>query len=165
MDSLLVEVILRLGPIFLLLAVGFASGSWLEARHFSSIRERERMLRSFPAVTFEEVPPDWRVAGSGLVAGSAVVSLDYFKRFLASLRVLFGGRIRAFEPLLDRGRREAVLRMKEAALNAGYDAVINVRLETSRIANADGGGTAGVEMLAYGTALRLERRLGAGDAV
>lgn len=165
MDSLLLEVILRLGPIFLLLGLGFASGSWLEARHFASIRERERMLRSFPAVTFEEVPPDWRVAGCGLVAGSVVVSLDYFKRFLASLRTLFGGRIRALEPLLDRGRREAVLRMKEAALNAGYDAVINVRLDTSHIDNPESGGMSGVEILAYGTALRLERRLGAGDAV
>ena len=108
-----------------------------------------------PAITFEEPPADWRIDSSGLVAGNVVVSLDYFKRFAASLRVIIGGRVRAFEPLLDRGRREALLRMKQQASEQGFDAVINVRLETSRIANADGNTTAGVEMLAYGTGIRL----------
>ena len=65
-----------------------------------------------------------------------VVSLDYFKRFAAALRIIFGGRIKAFEPLMDRGRREAILRMKQDAVAAGYDAIINVRLATSRIAPA-----------------------------
>ena len=48
-----------------------------------------------------------------------------------------------------------MLRMKEAAVAAGHDAVINVRLETTRIANAraDGKGTAGMELVAYGTAI------------
>ncbi|MBT8092626.1 MAG: YbjQ family protein, partial [Gammaproteobacteria bacterium] len=55
-------------------------------------------------------------------------------------------------------RREAVLRMVESARQQGYDAVINVRLETSRLANSarDGKGTAGVEMLAFGTALKFK---------
>jgi len=80
----------------------------------------------------------------------------YFKRFLATLRALVGGRIKAYEPLLDRARREALLRMTEAAVSGGYDAVLNVRLETSRLASArqDGKGTAGVEMLAFGTAIK-----------
>jgi uncharacterized protein YbjQ (UPF0145 family) len=86
-----------------------------------------------------------------------VVSLDYFKRFAAALRIVFGGRIKAFEPLMDRGRREAILRMKEVAAAAGYDAIINVRLATSRIANASGSTTAGVELMAYGTGLKLRQ--------
>ena len=56
---------------------------------------------------------------------------------------------------MERGRREAILRMKEDARKAGYDAVINVRLETSRLADADGARTAGVEVIAYGTGLKL----------
>ena len=44
-----------------------------------------------------------------------VISLDHFKRFLAGLRALVGGRIRSYETLLDRARREALMRMKEAA--------------------------------------------------
>src|SRR5690606_29998946 len=100
--------------------------------------------------TFQEPPADWAVDGSGLVAGSVVVSLDYFKRFAAALRIILGGRIKSFEPLMERGRREAILRMKEDAQTAGYDAIINVRLETSRIANSDGSTTAGMELIAYG---------------
>jgi uncharacterized protein YbjQ (UPF0145 family) len=86
-----------------------------------------------------------------------VVSLDYFKRIIAGLRGIIGGRVKTYEPLLDRARREAVLRMIEDAKARGYDAVVNVRLETSRLASArkDGQGTAGVEMLAFGTAVTL----------
>ena len=88
------------------------------------------------------------------------MSLDYFKRVIAGLRAIIGGRIKTYEPLLERARREALLRMLEEARRAGMDAVINVRLETSRLANSrgDGEGTAGVEMLAFGTAVTLDRR-------
>lgn len=101
-------------------------------------------------------PPDWKAESSGLVSGSVVISLDYFKRFLAGLRALVGGRIKSYEPLLDRARREAILRMKEEARSRGYKAVFNVRLETSRLASSrrNGKGTAGVEIIAFGTGLK-----------
>jgi uncharacterized protein YbjQ (UPF0145 family) len=54
-----------------------------------------------------------------------------------------------------------MLRMIEDARRQGCDTIINVRLETSRIANATRPNyerLAGVEMLAYGTALKLRRR-------
>ena len=49
--------------------------------------------------------------------------------------------------------------MTEHAVAEGYDAVINVRLETSRLASSrgNGKGTSGVEMLAFGTAVKLVR--------
>ena len=102
----------------------------------------------------------WQVGEAALVTGSVVVSLDYFKRFIAGLRALIGGRIKTYEPLLDRARREALLRMKEEARDRGFDAIINVRLHTSRLANSrgNGEGTAGVEVLAFGTGLSLNRR-------
>ena len=150
-----VELLLPFAPRVFLLVLGLAAGTIAERRHFADIRTRESRFRTLPALTFSKPPSDWAIAGSGLAAGSVVVSLDYFKRFAASLRMIFGGRIKAFEPLLERGRREAILRMKEDAAAAGYDAIINVRLETSRIANADGSTTAGVELMAYGTGVKL----------
>lgn len=154
------DAVVRLGLPLAVIVLAYLVGSWLERRHFREIREREDALRTFPVTTFEALPANWRVGRSELVAGSVVVSLDYFKRIVAGLRGLVGGRIRTYEPLLDRARREAVLRMVETARNRKYDAVINVRLETSRLANAKGNGegTAGVEMLAFGTAVRLDRR-------
>ncbi len=156
----LISMVMNIGlPIFVLLLAYFI-GSFIEKVHFKSIRERESETQKFPVVTFDTMPEDWRVNGSDMVSGSIVVSLDYFKRVIAGLRSLIGGRIKTYEPLLDRARREAVLRMIEEARNQGYDAIFNVRLETSRLANArgNGKGIAGVEMLAYGTAVKFASR-------
>jgi uncharacterized protein YbjQ (UPF0145 family) len=95
------------------------------------------------------------VLDSELMSSSVVISADYFKRFLAGLRAIVGGRITAYEPLLDRARREAVLRVREHARARGYDALINLRLQTSPVASAFGRKeAAGMEVLAYGTAVR-----------
>ncbi len=146
----------------LLLAGAYLVGSIIEKKHFQSIRKREDGLHGIPVVSFDTMPEDWRVSSSDMVTGSIVISLDYFKRVIAGLRGLIGGRIKTYEPLLERARREALLRMTESAREQGYDAIFNVRLETSRLANAgrDGKGTAGVEMLAFGTAVKLASRIG-----
>ena len=146
----------------LILMIAYFIGSAIEKRHFANIRKREDDLHGFPVVSFDTMPDDWKVSSSNLVTGSIVISLDYFKRVIAGLRGLIGGRIKTYEPLLERARREALLRMTESAREQGYDAIFNVRLETSRLANAtrDGKGTAGVEMLAFGTAVKFASRIG-----
>ena len=146
-------------PLFILI-FAYLVGNFIEKTHFRQIRKREHALHGFPVTTFESLPTDWKVGRVEMVTGNVVVSLDYFKRIIAGLRSLIGGRIKTYEPLLERARREALLRMTEKAKQSGYDAVINVRLETSRLANArgNGNGTAGVEMLAFGTAVTLDRR-------
>ena len=140
-----------------MLLIAFFTGEWLERRHYKSIRSREGRWQRLPAISFRQTPVAWQVTDTGLVMGNTVVSVDYFKRFLAGLRKIFGGRVRSYETLLDRARRESLLRMKESAIESGYDAVVNVRLETSRLAssNRNGQGTAGVEILAFGTAVKL----------
>ena len=75
-----------------------------------------------------------------------------------------------FEPLLERARREALLRMKAIAHRRGYYTITNVRIETSPLASAlgNGKGTAGVEILAFGTAIALsdeKKALPAGSGV
>jgi len=144
----------------LLLLVTYATGSLAERLHFKNLRKREQWSRKMIVTNFRTLPPEWEVTASGLVTGSVVISVDYFKRILAGLRGLFGGRIHSYEPLLDRARREAIMRMKEEALSKGYNAVINLRLETSRLASSgkDGKGTAGVEMLAFGTGIKRARQ-------
>lgn len=141
------------------LLVAFFVGEWIERRHYRSIRSREGRWQRLPAITFRSIPKSWEVMDTGMVMGSTVVSVDYFKRFLAGLRMIFGGRVRSYESLLDRARREALLRLKKSAMDHGYHAVVNVRLETARMANGRGGqGTAGVEILAFGTGLKLVQR-------
>jgi uncharacterized protein YbjQ (UPF0145 family) len=155
-----VNMFMNYGFPILILVIAYLIGNRIEKKHFKNIREREAKVHGFPVVSFNTMPDDWNVNGSQMVSGSIVISLDYFKRVIAGLKGLVGGRITTYEPLLERARREAILRMTEEAQQQGYDAVFNVRLETSRLANArrDGKGVAGVEMLAFGTAVKFASR-------
>ena len=67
------------------------------------------------------------------------------------------GEIGAYETLVDRARREAVLRMKERS--RGADIIVNVRIETSAIGKtAENRNTVGsIEAIAYGTAVTLRK--------
>jgi len=143
--------------LFLALLLGaYFTGTRIESRHYRRIREREKEWAGLPAVNFRSVPAGWEVRDSELLVANVVISVDYFKRFLAGLRMIVGGRIKAYEPLLDRARREALLRLKAEAVARGHHAIVNVRLQTSRMANGrNGEGTAGVEVLAFGTGLVL----------
>ena len=89
------------------------------------------------------------------VAGSVVLSVDYFKKFLYSLRKIVGGEARSLESLMDRGRREAVLRMKEQYPDA--DTIFNVRLETTNISGSNPKALGAVEVFAYGTAVKFHK--------
>jgi len=87
-----------------------------------------------------------------LVDGSVVISVDYFKQFVAGLRNFVGGRVTPYEILLDRARREAILRMKEEAKASGADVILNVKYEMCSIYKGRRNSIGSVEALAYGTA-------------
>jgi uncharacterized protein YbjQ (UPF0145 family) len=143
----------NLGLPIILLAVGYFAGRALEARHYASIRQRERELQRVLALSTRYVPEGVHALGSLVVSGSVVVSSDYFKTFVAGFRTLFGGRFRGYETLLERARREALLRMKLQARRNGSALVIGVRFHTTQVAGSQ---TPSVEVLAFGTALRTK---------
>ena len=147
------ETIFNLGWFLVLLALGYVFGRLAEKKHYRSIEEREEQLRKLPTCNWKTpLPMPGELQKAELVSGSIVVSIDYFKRFLAGLRNLFGGRVTSYETLLDRARREAILRMKERCPDASQ--IINVRIETASISqNAKKGSIGSVEVVAYGTAL------------
>lgn len=147
------EGLIQLGVFALLLGLGFFFGRHAEAKHYKSIFAREDELRHI-VVSTDRFPPTQFMAHHGaLVSGNVVISVDYFKRVSAALRALVGGRIRSYETLLDRARREALLRMQEQARSAGAEAIINTKFETSRISGGSSKGIGSIEVLAYGTAL------------
>ena len=140
----------------ILIAVGYIAGTLAEKRHYRSIRKRENAFLKLPAVTLKDVDyPPQTVKSAQMVYGSAVISIDYFKRMLAGLRNIFGGTVKSYETLIDRARREALLRMKEIA--GGASVIVNVRIETSAIGKrANKKGVGCLEAIAYGTALTIE---------
>ena len=147
--------------IFLVLLVGaYFIGSFVEKSHYSEIIQKERAFMRLPAITSKKIVDEDVIENSQLVTGSVVISLDHFKRFLAGLRNFFGGRISSYETLLDRGRREAILRMKAQADAIGSDLILNMRFETSSIGQVSSRGTLGCfEVLAYGTAVKLKPKI------
>jgi uncharacterized protein YbjQ (UPF0145 family) len=142
----------------ILITLGYISGSLVEKRHYRLIKEKEKNLLTLPAVTFKTIDEEYKVRDAWLVIGSVVVSIDYFKRLLAILRNIVGGEVKSYESLIDRARREAVIRMKEQA--AGADLILNLRVETSVIGQQANrkGAIGSVEAIAYGTAVTLEKQ-------
>jgi uncharacterized protein YbjQ (UPF0145 family) len=137
----------------ILMLLGYVVGQYLEKQHYTSIRERETELMHLPTSNIKKPLRPENVTHSECVSGNVVISIDYFKRFIAGLRNLIGGNVSTYETLIDRARREAILRMKASAGDA--DEIINLRIETSSISkNSRKGSIGSVEVYAYGTALK-----------
>lgn len=130
-------------------------GSIIEKSHYKKIKEREINTFRLPVLSFDKnsVNNGKKIEKVELVCGSVVLAADNFKAFLYGLKNIFGGRITPYEAVLDRARREAILRMKEKALDA--DVIVNLKIETSNLSDLNSGKKespkAGV--IAYGTAI------------
>lgn len=145
---------LEITLIVLLPMVIYLSGTISERNHYRSLAHRERAMAGLPIcedphplLTLQPAPH------ARLVMGSVVISLDVFKRFMAGVANCLLGRVESYEALLDRARREAILRMKSQALHLDAALVYNVRLETAQVLPGWHGTPGAVEVLAYGTAL------------
>ena len=88
----------------------------------------------------------------GLVRGSTVRGAHLSHDLSAWMKNLVGGEIEEYTKLLAESREQALDRMTAEAKALGADAVVGVRLLTCEI---DSGAA---EILAYGTAVRLEPR-------
>lgn len=98
----------------------------------------------------ETVPNGEIVETIGIARGNTVEARNAGRDITQGIRNVFGGELKAYSELLSKARDEAISRMEADAERMGADAVVNVRLETSQI--TDGGS----EVMAYGTAVRLE---------
>jgi uncharacterized protein YbjQ (UPF0145 family) len=85
----------------------------------------------------------------GLVTGVAVAGTSMITSFVANLKHFFGGENTAMTSLLQDTRKKAMDHMVEEAKKLGANAVINIRIESSKIAS----GTA--EVCVYGTAVKM----------
>ncbi len=161
-DNTMPQIIDKFGDLiwfFLLVLVGFVAGTIAEKMHYASLKKREaRLLGLAVATTWEETLEGHPETDKCFfVTGCCVVSQDYFKRILAALKSIFGGRLGAYETLVDRGRREATLRMKESAKKAGCDMIIGAKIETAPVGDKTGRGIGCIEVIAYGTAIKLKK--------
>ena len=84
-----------------------------------------------------------------MLNASLVLSIDVFQRFLAYFTQLTGGEHYNYTALLDRGRREALIRLKAQAQELGAEDIYNIKIQSASI-----GRSRGIEILAYGTAVK-----------
>lgn len=136
----------ELAIVVVFLLIGYWFGGQNEKKHFEELKNREAKLLQMSTRT--DKGEKLSVGETFLVTGSVVIASDYFKNFVGSLRNFFGGRMSTHETLLDRARREAVIRMKEKAFSNGAKSVVDVHIETSFLDQL------GVEVSAYGTAVK-----------
>lgn len=91
-----------------------------------------------------------------VMMANVVMSPSWVQMFIGWFLSIFGGEINVYTKIVDWARREAKQRLREQVAEAGFDEVINMRIETSvlsKTSNKDDK-TAGVEILAYGTAIK-----------
>lgn len=151
-------LILFMIPISVFL-VGALWGRRVEKAHFADLARRELLFVDFPIHNWRKTPANLEALRSDLVTGAVVISEDAGKRFLARLKNLRGGNIKSYETLLERGRREACLRMLEQAKSKGADAIVNVRYETSDLTSQkeQQASPIGIEVMVFGTAVHLRK--------
>jgi uncharacterized protein YbjQ (UPF0145 family) len=87
----------------------------------------------------------------GIVRGIVVRSPTIAQGFLGGLKQMIGGNIESFTEACERAREEAYLRMLQHALEMGAEAIIAMRYDATEFSEG------ATEVLAYGTAVRLEK--------
>jgi uncharacterized protein YbjQ (UPF0145 family) len=135
-----------------LLLIGIIFGSMNERNHFARIEKAEVELSDIKIFNIKTLPDNLEKGGA-LVSGNVVIAVDYFKVFIAGFIMLFGGRMSAYEKMMERARREALIRMQREAKRLGADAIYNTRVEFSAVGQRPNK-IGGAELLAYGTAVR-----------
>ena len=136
-----------------LLVIGVFFGTRAQKQHIAAMERREADLSHIIVTNLKTLPATDKQPL--LVTGSVVIAFDYFRRFVAGIVMLVGGRITMYEDMLERARRQALLRLLEEAEAAGAKEVHNIRFEFSRVGSSARGANVGggAELLAYGTAL------------
>lgn len=108
------------------------------------------MSKNIIITTTESIPGYRIVKVLGIVSGSTVRARHIGRDILAGLKNIVGGEISEYTELLAEARDEAIRRMIEKARALGANAVVNVRLGSSQVAQG------AAEILAYGTAVIVE---------
>ena len=156
-----------IGLIIVGMVLLFTIGPWvlsLIATFLYQPSERKKLLAreaAFAATgdtltTLKKPFGDKEIKEFTMVTANVVMSPSWVQMWIGSIITIFGGEINVFTKIVDWARREAKQRLREQVAEAGFDAVINVRFETTVMSRTRGGKdrTSGVEILAYGTAIK-----------
>lgn len=143
MNALILKILIFVA----LFGIGWGFGRYAERKHLESLTQKEKQLahiridnNRFQTSTFS----------GQMISSNVVISHDYFKYVIANIQNFFGGRLTSYESIVERARREAIVRLKEEALKMGSTEIQGLRLATTELGMQGGM----VEVFAYGTAIK-----------
>jgi len=145
MDGLIVQIVI----FAILFSVGFGFGRYNERKHLQYLDEQEQRLayiRVNNSRFIESTLP------GHMISSNVVISHDYFKYAIANVQNMLGGRLTSYESVVERARREAIVRLKLEAEKMGADQIMGIRLSTTELGMQGGM----VEVFAYGTAIQAK---------
>lgn len=145
MDGLIIQIVI----FAILFSVGFGFGRYNERKHLQYLDEQEQRLAyirvnnsRFNESTFP----------GHMISSNVVISHDYFKYAIANVQNMLGGRLTSYESVVERARREAIVRLKLEAEKMGADQIMGIRLSTTELGMQGGM----VKVFAYGTAIQAK---------
>ncbi|MFO8059224.1 MAG: YbjQ family protein [Bacillota bacterium] len=141
-------VFLLMGGILLVLATVAVEHPGAERRttDFEPVGARTEVL----ILNSAEVPHHRISEILGLVRGHTIFAVSLGRDLSALMRLIPGGELVEYTEMMGQARDMAVQRMTVEAEELGADAIINVRFITTAVV------TGAAELLAYGTAVRLD---------
>ncbi|HFX6388632.1 YbjQ family protein [Acinetobacter baumannii] len=143
MDNLIFQLVFFL----ILFSIGWAFGRHIERKHLNELLEKEQQFAHIRIDTNRFATSDQL---GHFISSNVVISHDYFKYVLASIKNILGGRLTSYESIVERARREAIVRLKQQAQSVGANHIMGVRLSTTELGMQGGM----VEVFAYGTAVK-----------
>ncbi len=145
MDGLIIQIVI----FAILFSVGFGFGRFNERKHLQYLDEQEQRLayiRVNNSRFIESTLP------GHMISSNVVISHDYFKYAIANVQNMLGGRLTSYESVVERARREAIIRLKLEAEKMGADQIMGIRLSTTELGMQGGM----VEVFAYGAAIQAK---------
>lgn len=148
--SLAISIISFLWPL-ILLVLGWGIGRGIISRHRKRLDAQDEAFKNIRLHNVKYTLPADKIdlTETYLVTGSLVLSIDVFRRLIAAFIQLAGGEVHNYSDLLERGRRDALLRLKAEADRFGAKDIYNIKIQSAAI-----GANQGIEILAYGTAVK-----------
>ena len=117
--------------------------------HLASINRREHELAKIPVISVGKTANVLWAKNSDLVAEQIVLRASIIQIIFYKIRkILAFGEVSVFTELLDRAKREVILRMKESAKNADF--IANLRFTSCNLKRHQ------VEIIGYATAVYME---------
>ena len=144
-------------PVMFLYGV-FFSESNMRKRMDSIVQREGASIEHFgkdPLSTLRGLNIIGGISEAGRVSASFVYSPSHWQLLIARINQLFGGRIDVMHRGISVGRAEAKQRLREQAQAAGWQDVLNVRIDTAEMTPpTNPKGTKAVEIFAYGTGIK-----------